>query len=50
MHADARRKFREALERKNRNVKHGEEHKDATSRVHAGGPVAQKRAFRRKTG
>jgi hypothetical protein len=50
MHADARQKFREALDRKNRTVKHGEAHQDATSRVRAGGPVAQKRPFRRKTG
>lgn len=49
---DVRRKFREALERKNgKNSAAAEQHKDHGSKVgHAHGPVGGKRDFRRKSG
>jgi hypothetical protein len=46
---DAKRKFREALQRKNQRARHGEAHTNAQSRINgAHGPAAQKRTFRRK--
>jgi Family of unknown function (DUF5302) len=48
---DAKRKFREALERKNAKSAGGSDHKDGgakTPRVH--GPVENRREFRRKSG
>jgi Family of unknown function (DUF5302) len=46
---ETRRKFREALEAKQR--RKGEDHIDnEPGKVHAHGPVESKRTFRRKTG
>jgi hypothetical protein len=48
---DIKRKFREALERKNARAAGGEQHKDAGGkqpRTH--GPAEQRREFRRKSG
>jgi hypothetical protein len=48
---DTKRKFREALERKNAKSAGGSDHKDGgakTPRVH--GPVENRREFRRKSG
>lgn len=48
---DVKRKFREALEKKNNNQRKGEAHLDGSSGaqgVH--GPASQKREFRRKSG
>jgi Family of unknown function (DUF5302) len=48
---DTKRKFREALERKNARAAGGEQHKDAGGkqpRTH--GPAEQRREFRRKSG
>lgn len=48
---DVKRRFREALERKQAKNKDGEEHADGVSKVHdAHGPAAAKRTFRRKSG
>ncbi|RZS32675.1 hypothetical protein EV193_11152 [Herbihabitans rhizosphaerae] len=48
---DVKRRFREALERKQANAQAGASHRDADSKVHnAHGPVAGKREFRRKSG
>jgi hypothetical protein len=49
--SDTKRKFREALERKNARAAGGEQHKDAGGkqpRTH--GPAEQRREFRRKSG
>lgn len=48
---DTKRKFREALDRKNAQATAGEQHKDKSgkqSRTH--GPADHKREFRRKSG
>ena len=48
---DVKRKFREALERKQANNRKGQEHADARSKVdNTHGPAAAKRTFRRKSG
>lgn len=48
---ETKRKFREALERKQAKAKAGSAHEDAGARnVHAHGPAAQRRNFRRKSG
>jgi hypothetical protein len=48
---DVKRRFREALERKNAQAKSGEGHADSASKIHdAHGPAAAKRTFRRKSG
>lgn len=48
---DVKRRFREALERKNAQAKSGEGHADGSSKIHdAHGPAAAKRTFRRKSG
>ncbi|GCE40482.1 MULTISPECIES: DUF5302 domain-containing protein [Rhodococcus] len=48
---DTKKKFREALERKNHQAGLSADHKDADSKVHhAHGPADHKREFRRKTG
>ena len=47
---DTKRKFREALERKNARAADGEQHKDAGDKQpRAHGPAEQRRAFRRKS-
>lgn len=49
--SDVKRRFREALERKQAKAKAGASHEDFGSRVtHAHGPAARKRDFRRKSG
>jgi len=48
---DVKRKFREALDRKNDKHANSVEHKDGHSKVgNAHGPVGGKRDFRRKSG
>lgn len=48
---DTKRKFREALERKNARAAGGEQHKDAGgNQPRAHGPVEHRREFRRKSG
>ncbi len=48
---DMKRRFREALERKNAKAKSGESHADASSKIHGShGPVGGRRTFRRKSG
>jgi len=48
---EMKRKFKEALEKKNAQHRKGEAHLDAASTVHeAHGPASQKREFRRKSG
>lgn len=48
---DVKRRFREALERKNAQAKSGEGHADGSSKIHdTHGPAAAKRTFRRKSG
>ncbi|MGE5694693.1 MAG: DUF5302 domain-containing protein [Candidatus Sericytochromatia bacterium] len=48
---DTKRKFREALERKNARAAGGEQHKDAGGKQpRAHGPVEHRREFRRKSG
>ncbi|UUU45069.1 DUF5302 domain-containing protein [Streptomyces sp. NBC_00162] len=48
---DARRKFREALERKGNDSRARQAHEDGRLRVKGmSGPAGQKRYFRRKTG
>jgi hypothetical protein len=49
--ADMKRKFKEALEKKNAQQREGQAHLDGESVVHSShGPAAQKREFRRKSG
>lgn len=48
---DTKRKFREALERKNAKAAGGSDHKDAGGKQpRAHGPVEHRREFRRKSG
>ncbi len=48
---DVKRKFREALDKKNNTHRTGEAHLDGSSGVHGThGAAAQKREFRRKSG
>lgn len=48
---EMKRKFREALDKKNARSRKGEAHLDGESAVHtAHGPASQKREFRRKSG
>lgn len=48
---DVKRKFREALEKKNAQSRQGESHLDGHGAVNAAhGQVGQKREFRRKSG
>ncbi|HEY7052507.1 MAG TPA: DUF5302 domain-containing protein [Mycobacterium sp.] len=48
---DTKRRFREALERKNAKAAGGEQHKDAGNKQPpAHGPAQQRREFRRKSG
>ncbi|PRX49502.1 hypothetical protein B0I33_103539 [Prauserella shujinwangii] len=48
---DVKRRFREALERKQAKAKAGTAHDDLGSKAgHAHGPAAHKRSFRRKSG
>jgi Family of unknown function (DUF5302) len=48
---DTKRKFREALERKNAKSSGGSDHKDAGAKQPRGhGPVENRREFRRKSG
>jgi Family of unknown function (DUF5302) len=48
---DTKRKFREALERKNARASGGEQHKDAgAKRPRTQGPAEHRREFRRKSG
>jgi hypothetical protein len=48
---DTKRKFREALERKNARAAGGEQHKDAGAKqAPTHGPAEQRREFRRKSG
>jgi hypothetical protein len=48
---DNKRKFREALERKNAKASGGADHKDGgAKRPQAHGPVENRREFRRKSG
>ena len=48
---DTKRKFREALERKKAKASGGASHADGGGKqVHAHGPVANRREFRRKSG
>jgi hypothetical protein len=48
---ETKRKFREALERKNARAASGEQHKDAGAKQPpAHGPAEQRREFRRKSG
>ena len=48
---DTKRKFREALERKNAKSAGGSDHKDAGNKQpRAHGPVENRREFRRKSG
>ncbi len=49
--AEMKRKFREALEKKNASRRSGEAHLDAGSAIHASqGAAGTKREFRRKSG
>lgn len=48
---DVKRRFREALDRKNARAKAGESHTDSLSKARdAHGPGASRRTFRRKSG
>jgi hypothetical protein len=48
---DVKRKFREALERKQASARSGSAHENAGGKnQHAHGPAANKRTFRRKSG
>ena len=48
---DVRRRFREALDRKQAKAKSGEEHANGPSKIHqTHGPAGSKRTFRRKSG
>ena len=48
---DMKRKFKEALDKKNAQSREGEAHLDGDSVVHAShGPASHKREFRRKSG
>lgn len=48
---EMKRKFKEALDKKNAKTREGEAHLDAESAVHQShGPVTTKREFRRKSG
>ena len=48
---DTKRKFREALERKNAKAADGQQHKDGgPKQPRAHGPAEQRREFRRKSG
>jgi hypothetical protein len=48
---DMKRKFKEALDKKNAQSRDGEAHLDGDSVVHSShGPASQKREFRRKSG
>jgi hypothetical protein len=48
---DVKRKFREALDKKNTKNAPTADHKDGRSKIHgAHGPVEHKREFRRKSG
>jgi hypothetical protein len=48
---ETKRKFREALDRKNAQAAGGEQHKDAGAKQpSAHGPAQQRREFRRKSG
>ena len=48
---DMKRKFREALDKKNAKARNGESHLDGDSAVQAThGPASHKREFRRKSG
>ena len=48
---DQKRRFKEALDRKNHQSKTGTAHTDGHAKAdHANGPAAQKREFRRKSG
>ncbi|RSM48279.1 hypothetical protein DMA12_07270 [Amycolatopsis balhimycina DSM 5908] len=48
---DVKRKFREALERKQASTRSGASHENAGGKnQHAHGPAANKRTFRRKSG
>lgn len=48
---EMKRKFKEALDKKNAQHRRGESHLDGASVVHdAHGPASQKREFRRKSG
>jgi hypothetical protein len=48
---DMKRKFKEALDKKNAQHRDGEAHLDGDSVVHGShGPASQKREFRRKSG
>lgn len=48
---DMKRRFREALERKNARAKEGESHTDGASKIHdVHGPGSRRRTFRRKSG
>jgi Family of unknown function (DUF5302) len=48
---DVRRRFREALDRKQAKTKSGEDHANGPSKIHqTHGPAGAKRTFRRKSG
>jgi hypothetical protein len=48
---DVKRKFREALERKQAHARSGSSHEDGGAKnLHTHGPAANKRTFRRKSG
>jgi hypothetical protein len=48
---DVKRRFREALDRKNARAKSGDSHADGSSKIHnSHGPAASRRTFRRKSG
>lgn len=47
---EMKRKFREALDRKNANQRNGESHLDGDSAVHGTHAAVTKREFRRKSG
>jgi Family of unknown function (DUF5302) len=48
---DVKRKFREALERKQAKARSGSQHENGGGKnLHAHGPAASKRTFRRKSG
>ncbi len=47
---EMKRKFREALDKKNAQHRRGEAHLDGDSAVHGGQGAATKREFRRKSG
>lgn len=48
---EVKRRFREALDRKNARTRAGESHADSSSKIHdSHGPAASRRTFRRKSG